>query len=1393
MAEMIPIVEQAAGAASWSDVVTISGQSGAVKFRVSGGTFSDSTTETTISPTTGSDYTVGVKTVINIDESATQPVVVYYEDGDTWVLVHSLSRIFVLPQSKQLDYRLLTKGFDAMPLGSTLNPTYNGLILGGGVRNPTQSELQQSPVVKISDLDNVPFDLTKPVSFVYDRQARTMYFLHTDGPVANTKIFGTIQDLDMAGFKVSYDTAGKRSAILFHESGQVDQLDEAMTSFGPQTQLGYKVNRVVCRRKGVGSNTVDSYVAFDIDGRAHYLNASLVETKVLSDKFYVNGSDCYDILSTATGELVGYEAIADQSNGPTAGTFWHQFPKGNANVLGYTPGANQMRSYRWIYAGEQSRTGLNEDLLFHSIDAAWSNTGIDSAGLLSDGSDALVGTAYVRSGETPVTTRNGWSILSLFNPMYTNEESYDRLYYYAARPVNNLKHLAIRNYQTVWPDLSALDLSPSIKFTITVDASDPDLALPVTAPAGVNVSLVLVTRVQDTDENGEPIETVTRTPVTKVYDGQEIDVTLSHEYITSTSFPVSIGRSVYTFEMKQDDLPDAFHWENILGVENDTWNRTEDVAITGINVSVPVVVKLDGQDAPDRVKIFVDGVEKTQPVFISKNQTLGFEIQHENNTTKVSVSVGSGSSNFGLYTIIEGIIDVGRHWAYMPVGKEVRSDVLKNTGTTNLALTITQTDAKFANGATQITLAPNQTTTILFTPSENKQNVVKFQTDQHSYEWNVWSDDHWLGPVPATKRAERYVLGDSGDILFGSAVPDNFWTYIKVPAGMLLDIDGVRVVLPLDSRGVYSEQDHVMGPFECADTILKIYGLPSHQQPHTLMLGNAPLPWLYDMTVDPTYVLHPAEFVGFIDVGYDGRVAEAITQLQAQTYLGATTEKVFLVDQEVELGDTHVATTTDVTFVAGPVKDKQGFDLFGFDAYGRDYVDGYASFTVVKGQDVIHGTMNLPQLIEGQKDYIELEPLFSFFGTDRGSAADMFGLFESVTGNAEKVTTYPLFESVTGNAEKVTTYPLFESLLGNQFISDDFWPTFFTDTNIRSSEFSNNFVIDLMDSVQAYEMFKPNWIRPQNTVADRTEVRSVVVAGLIHADALTPQKIDSISSFPQPMAEAQKVTPDANFPQPMSEAKLSHWNDAVYHIGASRPQWIPGTYAYLIDAHTARYVDPVYHPAELSPWEIPFVRWHGSDTHYYLKPAPPERMEHPVHYDIDPAPSAFSQFKAVADHVAPQSAEFTASAPIYHVDAGRQTHLQDRPADNVANSASKQISAPKPLPIAAFQSKTRARPVIRVDVVKPKRSKPSVYGIKKPELEIWAVDVDYGETDPLKEGYFATELAALQDATQVWGFDPSMVYGIQQPNGYWTWAQVTICEETCGSMSCSARGYLSGG
>ena len=1376
MAEMIPVVS-ATGEQSWSGSVPAAGHTEALKFRVVGGTFADATTEKDITPSSGSDYAVSLKATVTVAASATQSVLLYYQDGDMWVLVHPLSRIFVRPQTKELDYRLVTQGMDAMPLGTALNSTYGGLVLGGGVRIPTVQDMQQTSVAKFSDFDNTFFDLTKPVSVVYDRQGRTLYYIHTDGDASNTKVFGGMSDVDIAGYKVSYDTNNKRSAVVFHTSGQIDVLDNAMNPNDEPVQLGYEVNRVICRRAGVGTNTVDSYVAFDKDGRAHYLNASFVETSVKSDQFYVNGSDSYDVLSTLEGKLVGGNTAA-----APASVFWYQFVPSSLLVMGHDGTNVYQFNLRDNVQNVAARPLVANDLVVYNTTAAWSDKGGKfTAGMDTNGSNALFNFA---SAETPTQTRSNWPYIELVTPPYVQSDTYDRLFYYVARPTTGLKHLALRNYTTVWPDLSKVNLGPSVTFNMTVNAGDPDIPFTVDVPAGVTVAVQH--KIVTIDPLG--VEHTTYVPVTKVYDDWDIVVTLSHPYITSSSFPISIGHTVYQFEMKADDTPNAFSWQNILGIDNDTWNRTEDVVISGINVSVPVSVLVDGVEDYDRMKIFVDGTETAMPVFIRNNQKLGFEILHENDTSRIDVDVGQGTSHFSLFTIVEAQLDVGRHWAYVPIGKQVQSDVLKNTGTIPLVLTITDTDAVFANGLQTITLAVNATTSIKFTPTENKQYAVKFHSDQYAYEWYVWADSVWLGTLPQTKRAERYVMGDSGTFFIDN-IPDNFWTYFTIPAGMLLDIDGVRVTQELDSRGVYKEQGLVVGPFECAETMLKIYGLPSHNQPHTLQFGNAKAGWLYDMTTDPTYTAYGTDSVQMFDVSYLDATDKAVSVVDAKTYVATFDKTVLLTPAyDPELDDQ----LTWFEFADKPA--------FVYDSFARNADTGQRdAVQIIKGND----------FDTGHKHFVDNFPLFDLVA-ESNVASDNFPLFKmedvpalasdsfslpKFIGTNEGYATdaFPLFELTQGQQHTASDFPLFESIVGENIVSDWFWPDFASGLALVSDTFINNFVEHMDDAPQYFDLRSPEYHTVIKAKSDQILPKFMDTKGNYVADVLEPRHAGDGGLFPMDSAEPRHVSGGGLFPQEMYGPQYVE-PSAVYHIGWARPMWRPVSVTYKVGTMTAKYVDPDYHPAVLFMPEIPFTRWLKPSQIYHYDPAEPLRMEHVVKYPVAPAAGEFEQLRLIAAPVVPHSPIGIKKPPVYlHLIQGKL--ISAAPQINTDVLEPDLIKAPRIIPVSRAPGTSATRAPISVEVrTSRKADSNKTYAVLAPVVEAWTVAPNHGSIDkPLEEGYFETELLALQNATQVWGFDPSVVYAIQQPSGYWTWAQITVCEESCGSMSCAARGYLSGG
>ena len=60
-------------------------------------------------------------------------------------------------------------------------------------------------------------------------------------------------------------------------------------------------------------------------------------------------------------------------------------------------------------------------------------------------------------------------------------------------------------------------------------------------------------------------------------------------------------------------------------------------------------------------------------------------------------------------------------------------------------------------------------------------------------------------------------------------------------------------------------------------------------------------------------------------------------------------------------------------------------------------------------------------------------------------------------------------------------------------------------------------------------------------------------------------------------------------------------------------------------------------------------------------------------------------------------------------------------------------------------------------------------------------------------GYFLTEYAALQNAVNIWGMEPSAIFAKQLSTGYWVWLRTIECENTCDDSVCETFGYITGG
>ncbi|QQO90299.1 hypothetical protein pEaSNUABM5_00157 [Erwinia phage pEa_SNUABM_5] len=1305
-----------ATAANWSTSLSIDGASGDIVFHTVGGTFSDGNTQKTVSPVNG-QYTVAVTGSPPTDQGTTQIVSVYYEFDNEWQISQQASRILVLPQSREIDYRIQRKGFGELPKESYISSSYNGLVLVGETKVPTGEEFKKAidagHILSLNLMPSSLFDTTKSPFIAHDRYNGKVFFLNAAPTLDKVTVGAVLADTDDQTIVQVFERLNgqAREFTVFYASGLVEVYDKGM-NFLSQADTGItNTARVVYRRKNVGSNgSADTYVVLDNLGQAHTLNASYSQTSVLNDQFYTDASDTYNVLCTRSGRLVG----SGTSNQP-AGFAFYQFVPGTLIAVGVNAATGAVCQFNIrdnaLYA--PSRNLVQDNRVVYNAAADWTADGTGLVGGLdTDGTDSLIRFA---DGTTATFTDPGFSYLGIYGTSYTDDSS-SRRFYAVARPTRNLMHLNQRDYSATIPDFDQIG-SANVQFSLTVKTADKDIPLEIRFPDGV---------VWTAKVNGQPVK--------YVQDGDVVQFTASHPTITRHSFAFTIGRSSGLFELKPDTLPDAFHFESVSGIDEGEVYSTEEITITGINTKVPVSVTVNGQPATDNVQIFIDGVEATEPFMIANNGKLRLEVLHEGTRSRVVVTVGTGSTNFGIYTVAEPILNSIRNWAYQATGIEVVSDALTNPGPQQLNLTLTDdTTALFSNGTKQVTLDQGQSATIKFTPQENKQYHVTFNTDQTEYDWQVWADNVWLDPQPATQRAERYVLGDSGDIKF-DAIPPNFYTHLRVPAGILLQIDGSYVNLPLDVRGVYNAQTEIRNV--ACTSVLRMEGLPSHDQPHTILLGDAKLKWLYDFTVDPTY-----------QAIADKAVATAVPQFVART--------------------PNTIATNMPQFVATSVSARTDHDQ-DFDAQTGDKAD-----TVYARQFVVSDA------------YADSEFLSRFVPHRDAVVTDSFGT-QPVAGDDQLGTLYDNNRFVSAEAEAPVWqgFNVFDTAVDYDSLLLDLptvrlvaWSKVSGVDSTSRARYATSPITAQIDNAARAE-----WIQSSPALGQSND-RAQKASGTHNwIDALVPQVILPTARIDVDAAQAlQRQYTSLPVDGALSDISAS---PVTYHVDSWEPRW---THVPRITFRYDMYVGIVTKPKSYP------ISMHGRTVGKTLTYKLNIRVRHvyDLLHRLATGKIKYAPATKVGKVVNAKSA-FVVTKAAYgqKTSVGRVLPVVLSASINVD---AKFVAVPASNPVDTAQADRKTNTVIAVTQARPTRPVVKVINVPRPVTEMPPIAVDYGEQDPLKQGYFATELDALRNATEVWGHDPTAVYGIKQPNGYWTWAQVVVCENVCGSYGCDTRGYLSGG
>lgn len=1334
------------GAGSWSNAIYLERYpTGKVKFRVIGGTFDNDVTDLEVTADNFGMYNFVVHATPPTKQYESKHVTVYYDYAGQWILIQAASRNIVIPVSKVVAPKIMFNGFDALSGNDTLNPLYAGVIIGGGTATADNASFDPIVPKKISTLAiESTFDYKKTILFVPDKANSKIHWLTSTNVYDDIKLYGTLNLSFVSAFAYFSPATHRRTVVVFQADGTIRPYNVQMVAQAT-TKLSYRVVRAVWRK------TSDPYAAsfyvFDDKGQIHLLDSSFNELSVMSDQYYVDAHESLNAFITRDGKLVGTDVLTDITD-----ISFYQFIPNSTVAYGISLPISATSTYKKFDITANALTGtsptVSGDLLRYNTTASWDLTG----GTVSAGKETLGTRALANIGSDVVqTNQENWSYLSVTAaPAAT---AGDQRFVYVARPTTDLKHVITPTYSTLLPSYD-VPLGQSVVFSFTANFDTKDDVLPIRLPDGINWTA-----------------TVGNVPVTSVRNGETVTVIATHPYLTSQPFPFSVGRSQGLVEVIPDPMPDPFIFETIYDVPDYSWQQTVEQRITGVNQSIELRVKVDGAEDDSRVEIYVNGILKPAPVLIANNDTFYFRVHHGYNITQVDVTAGEYETSYGIYTVSEIQFPPIPNRAYATVGKEYRTPVLLNSGISALSLSINGTAGEFIQGGKEITLEIGQSTQILFTPTEVAKTTVFFGSSRYSYEWKIWTDDTWQDAVPPEVRSERYVLASSAPINFDN-IPENFFTDLSCPAGLLLSIDGVIQQGEVDSRGVYKTGIELKD-VSC-DSILKIKALPAHDQPYTLTFGKATVGWLHDFTTDPTYQY------GFESVGtLINNVFESISErvfapitLLYQTQKNAVKdlfERTFLSAlryKETETLQSYKSVTPAATSV--PM------------AY--DFAMDSAVFTPLvynEWKEFVVSNVSMPALFNASEYQTQVTAGNSFVDVN-----DTKVILSNVNSFASAFETIVLENGIVLETRNEISYH--EHLLQAGKVN---WNEVINADSSKARSVNWNDVIEMaaseaqvLEEVHNFFDAAPPKIYEVNATPKRENAEPDYITFAYSSKETEHQFTDPVvAGHVDTTIDWYKQAPSAN-----KDAFEPHII-LMYSMDSSKDAMIPAAidslsnykysseYEWTRDAiyyHDKNEPNPIIYVQPATSFERPLPRWFELNAEYEISP--------------------YGQFVFAA--ISYKYLNVPEQAKLNNV------YKEDSVIEftQVNAAIASQGSAPRILSTVYHRQENSKPNLVELQKIKGEEFDARVitdvtYSSDGLKHILLTATTDFGNPDPLTKGYFATELEALQNATDVWNKTPEEVYGIQQLDGSWTWAIVIPCGEYCGDFGCDMRGYIAGG
>ena len=1419
---------------SWSNSVHIPRYpSGTLRFLVVGGLFENGTNEIEVTTNNFGMYNFSVSAAPPKNQYESKHVTVYYDYAGQWTLIQSASRNIVRTKTKTVSTKVMLKGFEDPSKSDLPAEDYPELIIGFGSATLDSESFKSLEPKKLSEipLDESKFNYKNNYWFVPDRATSRIHFLNNPESMQDLIRVKTLNIPFVDAYSYYSPATHRRLLAIFQEDGTILPYDVQLVA-QPEIKLPYRIVRVVQLKSTDAFDPL--FAVIDVQGRIHKLDSTFTELSVKDDQYYVNVHESLDAYILRSGELVGNDVWKSDK----AKNFFYAFPPDSTDVyaIDFSTG---------LYSRFAIKTGVkfgggsaDSDLLRYPT----TNSDPNATPIFSYGKDTTGRLSFAAKDAAILDVDSRyWSYLGIVSNGATVPK-----FGYVARPTKTLTHTVLPDYTSSLPEYDT-PLGKKVTFSFVADIADEDEILPISLPDGIEWKAFV----------GDQ-------QVVNVRAGDSVTIEASHEYLTVQPFPFSVGRSQALVEVIPDPMPDEFIFETIYDVPDYSWQQTATVQMRGINERIEFTVLIDGERQDDRVEVWVNDELQTYPYFMNNEDSFYLRIKHGFNITLIDITAGEYQTSYGIYTVSEIEFDPFPSYAYALAGREYRTPVFTNTGIRALDLTIDTEMGEFIQGGKAVSLEVGQSTQVIVQADEpDKKYYVHFGSSRYKYEWNIWTHEHWLDELPSDVLSNGMVLAESEPYKF-DAIPDNFLTNIRVPAGVLFEIDGKVLEAELDSRGVY-KNSFVVENVSC-DSVLVMESYPSHDQPRVLTLGNAPAPWLHDFAGDV-----PTEYA------FDSKSASVTTLTDASksvqisnfssTVLEAGTSDVHRFDQAYDYGlrkihdkfDTlfdfsvkRIAREFDQTYAHDKIRVVDSFDqtyahdkirvVDSFDqTYGNDLSNVADSVSQHFDQAPVYVITTCPLIYQDWKDFAEhtaLPKLYAAFDVKHEvkEAMTFIAAFEDQSRTMSLPDMESGFDSLyvenRSNFDSIfdsraSEYvPEIES--GFDSRASDYVPEIESGFDSKSQLLVPKIKSAFVDVAQKKDLLSnhSHWNRSNPVFSIEPKLLSEVHNLM---PAIPPSLYEPVNIFVE-------VVPNwINSPEKTLKENIPLWNPPnandgyfalepsitdTYAASAQYDNWKSEYFVLREEAHfdnwDSKYID-LRAPAKYQNWSPTYTlvinpRYHDmfeGDSLRYIQPAADFKPPSPKWFQLNsqytigskehfvPSPLTYEYLSAARRASSEESIlRVERDLNVRQANAIIQRSMECDPRLTFTVHSSESAYDPAPAPqVYKYDASTvqlTHDQGIRLNSSTYRMANSANYQADKMELVLF-VPTESSEKDPLKKGYFATELDALQNAVNVWNRSPEEVFGIQQFDGTWTWAVKITCGEYCGDFGCDVRGYIAGG